>query len=109
MFDYNQGIKIVPTNIENLLTSRGLAFWIMDDGYKSTKGLYICTESFSQIELELLVNIFKNKFKLECSYHNSTNGYRLYIYSSSVDKLFEIIKPYYLDHFLYKFEIQKSN
>jgi hypothetical protein len=36
----------------------------MDDGYGSGKGFYICTESYSFIEHELLVKIMKNKFNL---------------------------------------------
>lgn len=31
---YSDGIKIVPKNIEDLLTVRGLAYWAMDDGMK---------------------------------------------------------------------------
>jgi len=75
----------------------------MDDGYKSNKGFYICTESFSLSEHELLINIFKKNFELECSYHKTTNGYRLYIFSSPRDKLLELIRPYLLIHFFYKF------
>lgn len=29
---YKERIKIVPSNIKNLLTAVGLAYWIMDDG-----------------------------------------------------------------------------
>lgn len=29
---YKNNIKIVPKNIDELLTPRGLAYWIMDDG-----------------------------------------------------------------------------
>ena len=43
---YNQeGIKYIPSNLE--LTERGLAYWIMDDGYNSVSGFYLCTESYS--------------------------------------------------------------
>lgn len=34
-------IKRIPKNISDLLTEKGLAYWIMDDGYKSQKGIYI--------------------------------------------------------------------
>ena len=75
---YNlKGTKILPVNIEQLITPKGLAYWFMDDGYKSGKGLYICTESFSLNENIILINILKNKFNLECNYHKVTNGYRI--------------------------------
>ena len=48
----------------------------MDDGYKSGKGIYICTESFSLSEIDFLINILKSKFDLQCSRHKTTNGYR---------------------------------
>ena len=41
-YDLN-GIKIIPKNIEQLLTSVALAYWIMDDDYKYNKSLYIST------------------------------------------------------------------
>ena len=45
-YDLN-GKKVIPVNLQELLTPKGLAFWFMDDGYKSKKGLYFSTESFS--------------------------------------------------------------
>jgi LAGLIDADG DNA endonuclease family len=77
---YNSlGLKIVPSNISELLTTRGLAHWFMDDGYKSTNGFYFCTESFSPDDLQLLIDMLTNKFNLDCSLHKHTNGSRIYI------------------------------
>ena len=104
LFYSENGLKIIPHNLENLLTVKGLAYWIMDDGYKANKGFYICTESFSYDENQLLVEIFKNKFNLESSIHKVTNGYRIYIFGSSREKLLDLIKPFLLTHFNYKFE-----
>ena len=50
IFYNSEGVKIKPNNLKNLLTSRSLAYWIMDDGYKYNNGLYICTESYSLLE-----------------------------------------------------------
>lgn len=45
---YNEsGIKYIPSNLEELLTAKGLAYWVMDDGYKSGNGFYFCTESYT--------------------------------------------------------------
>nr|YP_007476113.1 hypothetical protein H915_mgp33 [Cantharellus cibarius]AGE93534.1 hypothetical protein [Cantharellus cibarius] len=99
IFYNSDGIKIIPYKLEEYLTIRGLSYWIMDDGYKSNKAFYISTESFTLSEHVLLVQIFKTKFGLDCSYHKHTNGYRIYIYSTSRNKLFNLVKPYLLDHF----------
>jgi len=37
-------IKIVPLNIEELITPIGLAHWIMDDGLKSGNGICLSTD-----------------------------------------------------------------
>jgi len=72
LFYNSEGQIILPENLEELLTARGLAYLIMDDGYKHRKALYISTESFSLDENEFLVKILKNKFNLEwtCSSNN---------------------------------------
>lgn len=102
MFYNLEGTKIIPLNLIDCLTARGLAHWIMDDGYKFNKGFYLSTESFTLNEHKLLINILKSKFDLESNYHKHTNGYRLYIFSSSMDKLKSTVKPYVLTHFYYK-------
>lgn len=89
LFYNSEGKKVLPENLAELLTAKGLAYWLMDDGYKSGKGLYICTESFSLNEINFLTNILKSKFGLECSYHKVTNGFRIYIFSTSKDKLIQ--------------------
>jgi LAGLIDADG DNA endonuclease family len=66
----------------------------MDDGYKSGKGLYICTESFSLEEIKILIVVLKNKFNLEYNYHRVTNDYRIYIFGKSKDTLVKLVKPY---------------
>lgn len=105
MFYNSSGIKFIPHNLENLLKARGLAYWIMDDGYKSGKGFYLCTESYTLSDNEKLREILKNKFNLECGIHKHSNGHRLYIFSTSKDSLLELIKPYLIAHFYYKFDL----
>ena len=53
-----------------------------------------------------LSKILKNKFNLDSGIHKHTNGHRLYIFSSSKDRLLELIKPYLIHHFYYKFELE---
>jgi len=55
---YNlEGNKFIPKNLEELLTDKGLAYLIMDDGYNSGKGFYICTESYSFDEHQIIINL----------------------------------------------------
>lgn len=105
LFYNTDGIKTLPHNLEELLTAKGLAYWIMDDAYKFRNGLYISTESFSFNENQNLTYILKSKFDLNCNVHKHSNGYRIYINSSSIYKLLNQIKPYLLNHFYYKFNL----
>ena len=77
----------------------------MDDGYKAVHGFYLCTESYNFGDHQILISVLKNKFNLDCGIHKHTNGYRLYIFSSSKDNLFQIVKPYLINHFNYKFNL----
>jgi hypothetical protein len=98
-------VKYIPNNLEDFITARSLAYWLMDDGYKTTSGFYLCTESYTLDDNLKLSKILKNKFNLESGIHKHTNGHRLYIFSSSKDRLLELVKPYLIQHFYYKFEL----
>lgn len=110
LFYDSKGVKFIPDNLEDFITARSLAYWIMDDGYKTTPpgtGFYLCTESYTFEDNLKLSKILKNKFNLDSGIHKHTNGHRLYIFSSSKYKLIELIKPYLIKHFYYKFDLEK--
>jgi len=98
--------KIVPSNINNLLTPRGLAYWIMDDGSLQNKGLHLSTYAFSYEEVVLLkntlINLFLPNFILKCTIHNHKKGYRLYIWEESMVLVKKVISQYMHKDMLYK-------
>jgi hypothetical protein len=108
-YDEFSGRKFIPINLEEIISARSLAYWAMDDGYKSGNGFYFCTESYTLEDNHKLSDILKTKFNLESGIHKHTNGHRLYIFSSSKDRLLELIKPYIIEHFYYKFDLQNNN
>ena len=61
---YMDKVKIIPNNIGELLTEIGLAYWLMGDGFyrKNRGGVFICTDSYTPKEVELLVETLMNKF-----------------------------------------------
>lgn len=61
---YLNGIKFIPSNIADLLTPAGLAFWSMDDGSKCSKGFHLNTNAFSLEDLDLLFAVLRDKFNL---------------------------------------------
>jgi LAGLIDADG DNA endonuclease family len=106
LFYNDKGIKIISNYIGNYLTVRGLAYWFMDDGYKSGNGFYFCTESYTLEENNFLVSLFLDKFELNSSVHKHSNGHRLYINPGSRDKFINLIKPHLLPIFYYKLELE---
>ncbi len=88
LFYNSKNKKIIPLNIKELLTPRGLAYWIMDDGSLQNKGLHLNVYAFSHEEIELLKNtleaLFAPEFYVKCTLHKHKKGYRLYIWLESL-------------------------
>lgn len=102
LFYNSSGVKFVPANLSEFFTPRSLAYWFMDDGYKAPSGYYFCTESFSDNDIKLLLELLSTKFNLTCSAHKTTNGLRIYIHKVSIEKFNKLIGPYLLKEFNYK-------
>ncbi len=100
---YLSNVKKVPYDIYELLTLRGLAFWIMDDGSRHGDGLHISVYAFSNEDVDRLMFTLQDKFNLRCSIHyNRDNKPRIYIFKESMDKLKPLISPYFIKEMLYK-------
>lgn len=109
---YKDKVKIVPKNIGELLTARGLAYWAMDDGGADRSGFVLHTNSFTKGDVELLVRTLKNKFNLDCSIHTRKDKvnkpYMIYIKANSWERFKSQIEPYVIPHFAYKLTLRGS-
>lgn len=100
---YKSNVKIVPNNIYELLTPRGLAFWVMDDGSKHGDGLHISVYAFTAADVDKLMFTLQDKFKLKTSIHfNRDKKPRIYIFKESMGTLINLVKPYFIKEMLYK-------
>jgi hypothetical protein len=100
---YIVNVKKVPHNIYDLLTPRGLAFWIMDDGSRHGSGLHISVYAFSNEDVDKLMYTLQDKFSLRCSIHyNRDKKPRIYIFKESMGNLITLVKPYFIKEMLYK-------
>ena len=62
---YIDKVKTIPSNIGDLLTEVGLAFWIMDDGGLGSNGtLNLHTDSYTLTEVNLLIDVLKRNFDI---------------------------------------------
>jgi LAGLIDADG DNA endonuclease family len=103
---YSNGKKIISNNIGELLTARGLAYLIMDDGSKSYYGQTIIhTRSYTKLEVELLQEtIFKNFGLTSRLEEKLKDQYILYIQVKQdfKKKLYNLVRPYMHDSMMYK-------
>lgn len=62
---YKDKVKIIPNNLDKLLTPVSLAYWITDDGSKSSYGQTVLhTRSFTKKEVEYLESVLKKNLGL---------------------------------------------
>nr|AVR57731.1 hypothetical protein C0989_000032 [Termitomyces sp. T132] len=100
LFLNEEGKKVIPANIADHLTSRSLAFWIMDDGQRvKTGGVTLCTDSYNKEEVSILREALKTNFNLVTTIHNKKGPNeamyeRIYIKKEG----FEEIKPSLIPH-----------
>lgn len=99
---YENNIKVIKPILYDYIDYIVIAYWIMGDGAKRNKGVILCTDNFLLKEIILLMNILKIKFDLDCTIHKDNNKYRIFINKKSLLKIFNNIKPYFEEGFLYK-------
>ena len=102
---YKDRHKIVPENIEQLLTPLSLAVWFMGDGSVKSKecnGRIFNTHCFNEHEVLKLCQILSRKFSLQTSIRRQKDGLQIYISAKSARELTKLISPYLLPYFNYK-------
>ena len=94
---YVLNVKTVAHNIYDLLTPKGLAFWIMDDGSCHGRALHLSVYAFYNEDVDKLMFTLQDIFKLRCSIHyNRYNKPRIYILKQSMDSLRSLTSPYFV-------------
>ena len=92
---YVDGKKIVPSNIGELLTLHGLAYWICDDGSfeKKTRGVILNTQGFTKEEVELLAKTLNDKWDLKCTLNHSRDAFIIRISTKALPVLQNLLAP----------------
>lgn len=103
---YQKKVKVVPSDLYNLLTYEALAHWIMCDVTKTYNGITLQTQSFTIQEVVSIISILIHKFDLKCSIHMQRNLPTIYIGTNSMQKLQPHILPYISKSMRYKLHIK---
>jgi hypothetical protein len=102
---YRERQKRVPKLIHHWLTSRGLAYWFMDDGSiksKESKGVLFNTQSFSTEDVSRLVQLLKSEFALEATVRKQRSYQQIYVSGSSLETFHRHVDSYLIDSMRYK-------
>lgn len=105
---YPDGKKIVPNNVQNLLTPTAFTVWFMGDGSiksKECRGRILNTQSFKRSDIGRLMFVLKEKFNLISSIRAQKDGLQIYISAKSAESLNAILKDKILPSFQYKLPI----
>lgn len=103
---YKNKKKVVPKNIRVLLTTRGLAYWIMDDGSKlKYNQMILHTRAFNKKDVILLQDTLRINFNLNTRIEKKEkNQWVIFIPIRQKIPLKDIVKPYIYESMLYKIE-----
>lgn len=103
---YVNGIKIIPSNIYDLLTPVALAHWIMGDGITHHSGLELCTHSFTIVEVVRLINVLMIRYRLDCNLRIDKGKPVIYIRAHSMPHLRTIVQQHFHPSMFYKQSFQ---
>ena len=101
---YRNRRKIVPELIGDLLTSRGLAYWFMDDGSmksSESKGVLFNTHAFSSSDVDRLIEVLA-KFGLLARMRRQSDGNQIYVSGASYERFVELVNTYVIEAMRYK-------
>ena len=99
---YRDKKKVIPSNIQDLLTPSGLAHLIMGDGFFHSSGVVIlCSESFTKEEQEFIIIALDAKFGIKATlnkrvYSSGLESWRIRISIKDMDKLITLVRPYFI-------------
>jgi len=97
---YKKGYKIVPDNLK--LDAAALSVWFMDDGSKcGNSNFYLNTQQFSKNHQIKLLN-YLEKFGLKANLNKDKKYYRIRFFTSSINKLKELLKENLIPSMYYK-------
>lgn len=105
-YEVNVGYKkVVPPSeyIYELLTPVALAYWIMGDGLGNAwKGLYLCTDSFTNYDIVRLMNILLIRYNIKSKLVIVSGHSRIYIASTEAEIINRLVSGHIHSSMLYK-------
>lgn len=105
---YLERRKIVPADIEVLLSPLAVAVWFMDDGAADYAGVTFQTHNFEWAETKRVADVLEGKFRLAATLRRNRGRWIIYVGAGSLPRLGQLIRPHLLEEFAYKLEPRKE-
>ena len=100
---YEARRKRVPDDLQ--ISPLALAVWVMDDGCKSHRAMYLNTQQFKLGEQELLIEILQAQYGIRATLNRDKRYTRIRIAVDSVARLYEVVRSHVLPCLRYKFPL----
>lgn len=99
---YRDGRKRVPVDVDCYLDPLAVAVWFMDDGAADHAGVTFQTHNFDPVEVDLLREALRERFRLETTRRENKGRTIIYIGSRQMPRFEEIVGEFLLDDLSYK-------
>lgn len=99
---YGSGRKAIPGNIATLLSEVAIAVWFMDDGAADHHGVTFQTHSFTEPEVELLIDALFERHGLRATKRVNRGRHIIYVGKSSMGEFRRLISDQVLPTLQYK-------
>ena len=102
---YRKNSKIIPADIDHLLTPLAVAVWFMDDGTKEGKQARINTQSFTKKEHKKLSDTLEATLGIKSTINRDKQLFRLRISDESMSLFRKMVEPYIVPSMRYKLSL----
>jgi hypothetical protein len=107
-------VKVLPSNIDELITDIALAHWISGDGHyeRVTGGVRLATHSFTLKEVLKLRSILLDKFQLDSTHYEHGKGkgqYFIRFPKQQLPKLQSLVNPFIPPTMAYRVGLSSSS
>lgn len=85
------------------------AYWYINDQAMKWKNkslnVRFCTDNFSVTEVNTLINVLQENYKLKCCKQKKQSNFRIYISSDSYNTLTDLIFRFFIPSMTYKYPL----
>ncbi len=106
---YENGMKILPENIFNMLTPRAIAVWFMDDGSSTGEGFTLNTHCFSYEEQVRITDYFIHYYNIRATVVKDRTKFKIGIGKNDRDRFLSIVRPFIIPSMIYKIDNPRND